>query len=75
MKYKDIDIGSKVKYLRKRKKLTQREFAEKLGISKSYLGDIELNRKKHFGDTLENLSQRLGMSLEDFLSVDENGEK
>lgn len=39
-------LGEKVRAIRKDLGLTQQQFAEKLGISRSYLGDIELGRLK-----------------------------
>ena len=39
-------LGVKVRELRLSMKLTQEEFAKKLGISRSYLGDIERGRLK-----------------------------
>ncbi|TDM18099.1 helix-turn-helix domain-containing protein [Macrococcoides canis] len=74
MEYGNVNIGAKVRWIRKQKRMSQREFAENIGISKSYLGDIELNRKKHFTDTLNNLCKKLNMTIDELISIDENGE-
>ncbi|UOB21490.1 helix-turn-helix domain-containing protein [Macrococcus armenti] len=74
MQYGNVNIGAKVRWIRKNKRMSQREFADSIGISKSYLGDIELNRKKHFTDTLNNLCKKLNMTIDELISIDENGE-
>lgn len=55
-------IGDNVKAIRKEKKLTQMELANKMGISRSYLGDIENNRKNPSSKTLEMLAEKLNVS-------------
>ena len=40
-----MTFGQNLKAIRKRMKLTQTEMAERIGISRSYLADIEHNRK------------------------------
>ncbi|WBF53784.1 helix-turn-helix domain-containing protein [Macrococcoides canis] len=74
MQYRNVNIGAKVRWIKKQKRMSQREFAEHIGISKSYLGDIELNRKKHFTDTLNSLCKKLNMTIDELISIDENGE-
>ena len=53
-----MDIGKKIKELRKSKNLTQEEFSEQIGISRSYLSDIENNRKSPSVETLDKLAER-----------------
>lgn len=74
MQYGNVNIGAKVRWIRKYKRMSQREFAESIGISKSYLGDIELNRKRHFTDTLNSLCKKLNMTIDELINIDENGE-
>lgn len=38
-------IGQNIYALRKKRKLTQKQLANRVGMSKSYLCEIELNRK------------------------------
>ena len=40
-----MNIGENIKKVRKEQNATQEEFAKKLEISRSYLSDIENNRK------------------------------
>lgn len=54
-----ITIGDKIKDLRKEKKLTQVELAEKANISRSYLADIERNRYNPSVDTLKAIAKAL----------------
>ena len=38
-------IGEKIKNLRNKKGLTQKQLSKKLGVSESFINDIELGRK------------------------------
>ncbi|MBN1067144.1 helix-turn-helix transcriptional regulator [Clostridium botulinum] len=65
-----MDLGLKIKTLRKEMKLTQADLAKKVSISRSYLADIERNRYNPSVDTLTNIAKGLGISLSKL--VDEN---
>lgn len=54
-----MEIGPKVRYLRKQQKLTLQELAQKAQISVSYLGDIEKGRSNPSIDTLLNIAKAL----------------
>lgn len=56
-------IGDNVKIIRKAKKFTQEELAKKMNISRSYLSDIENNRKNPSSKTIDSLSGKLGVSM------------
>lgn len=56
------NIGENIKKIRKHKKMTQDEFASLIGFSRSYLGDLENNRKNPSADTITKLSKSLGVS-------------
>lgn len=58
-----MSIGENVKAIRKEKKLTQSELAEEMGISRSYLSDIENNRKNPSIKTLTSLANKLDVSV------------
>ncbi|MER2057829.1 MAG: helix-turn-helix transcriptional regulator [Niallia sp.] len=58
-----MSIGDNVKKIRREKKLTQEELALQMGISRSYLSDIENNRKNPSSKTLEILAEKLGISM------------
>ena len=45
-------VGENVKRIRTNKRLTQEEFAKEVGISRSYLGDLENDRKSPTVETL-----------------------
>lgn len=55
-------IGETIKWIRKERKMTQKDFASKIGLSRSYLGDLENNRKSPSADTITKLSKSLGVS-------------
>lgn len=57
------NIGENIKKIRKEKKKTQAQLAQLAGISRSYLGDLENNRKSPSMDTLFKLSKNLGVSI------------
>ncbi|MED0665682.1 helix-turn-helix transcriptional regulator [Bacillus badius] len=58
-----MSIGENVKKIRKEKKLTQHELAEQMNISRSYLSDIENNRKNPSSKTLESLAEKLNVTM------------
>lgn len=55
-------IGTNIKKIRKSLNMSQNVFAEKAGISRSYLGDLENNRKSPSAETLKKLAEALGIS-------------
>jgi len=59
--------GRNLKFLRKRKKLTQEEFAARLNIKRSLLGAYEEERAEPRLDVLEAVSDWFGVSLDDLL--------
>ena len=65
MNYKDI--GRKMKEIRINKNLSQEEFAEEIGITASYLGQIERGQRKISLPTLEKISERTGVPIEIFI--------
>lgn len=58
-------IGEKLQKFRKEKKLSLRALAEKAGISKSTLSDIEKGNTNPTTNTLNKLADALGISIED----------
>ncbi|MFL0438782.1 helix-turn-helix domain-containing protein [Enterococcus mundtii] len=55
-------IGDNIKSLRLSLKLTQDQFAKKFNISRSYLGDLENNRRNPSAETIKKLSKTIGIS-------------
>lgn len=58
-----MSIGDNIKFIRKERNLTQDELAKKMCISRSYLSDIENNRKNPSSKTIESLADKLGVSM------------
>ncbi|MDU0935839.1 MAG: helix-turn-helix transcriptional regulator [Enterococcus faecalis] len=58
-----MSIGENIRNLRKSMNMTQDEFAHEIGISRSYLGDLENNRRNPSSETLKRISKKLGVSL------------
>lgn len=52
-------VGHKIKELRQKKKLTQRQVARKAGISNTYLSDIETGRTNPSLKTLVKIADAL----------------
>jgi len=68
-------LKDKIKEIRKELHLTQDEFAKKLNISRSYLGDLERGRLKgNNAKLISKLSDVTGKPMEYFLdkSIDDN---
>lgn len=57
-------IGNKIYQLRRSINMTQQELAEKVGISVTFLSEIENGRKSMSVDTLIKLSKDLQVSLD-----------
>ena len=53
-----MDTGKLFKEIRKNENKTQEEFAKQLGISRSYLSDVENNRQNPSVKTVEKLLAR-----------------
>ena len=64
-----MKIGENIKRIRTNKRLTQGEFAKEVGISRSYLGDLENNRKSPTVETLEKISSKMETSSEYLIGV------
>jgi len=58
-----MDLGKVIKNIRKRKGLTQNEFALLCGITQTYLSQIESNSKEPNLSTLKLISEKLEMPL------------
>lgn len=59
-------VGSRIRYVRTQKGLTLEQLAEKAGISKSFLWEVEQDRSDIGGEKLLRVANVLGASL-DFL--------
>ena len=60
------EIGSKLKTLRKGRKLTQQELSEKVGLSRCTISNYETSRRSPHIPELRRLAEFFGVSLEFF---------
>lgn len=66
-----MTIGKKIQAFRKEKGLTQKELAQKLGVSASMIGQYETDIRRPKLETLEKISAALGVAITDFIDVSE----
>lgn len=59
-----INVGYAIKELRDRYRETQQQFADRIGISRTYLNDLENNRKSSSVRTLNQIADKLNMKLD-----------
>ena len=65
-----MTFGQNLKAIRKRMKLTQTEMAEWIGISQSYLADIEHNRKNISLAVVLRIAKGLNISVNELINDD-----
>ncbi len=63
-----IRLGRKVRKLRMQRGWTQVEMAEKLGLDRSYLADVERGKRNISVLNLELIAEGLGLSLSQLFS-------
>ena len=61
-------VALKLKQIRKRKRLTQTQFANLLGVSQCYVTLLENNKRTPSMSMLEKFSQKLGIPIEKLIS-------
>lgn len=61
------ESGSLIKRYREKSGYTQEKLAEKVGVSKNYIGDIETGQKMAGIKLLDNIAREFGVSIEDLL--------
>ena len=61
-------IGSRIKNIRTKKKLTQEQLSEKVGINPKYLSSIERGLENPTLNTLIKVSESLNVNLDDVFS-------
>lgn len=62
-----MSIGKNISLIRKSKKLTQANLAKEIGISRSYLSDLENDRKNPSAKTLKNLAEKLNVRMSNLI--------
>lgn len=68
-------LGNVLKSLRIVQNLSVKELSEKLGLSSTYICDLEANRKRPSLDLLDKYSKVLGVHRSTLLYFDEEGKK
>ncbi|WHM22418.1 helix-turn-helix transcriptional regulator [Bacillus subtilis] len=58
-----MTVGQRIKAIRKERKLTQVQLADKANLSRSYLADIERDRYNPSLSTLESVADALGVQV------------
>lgn len=61
-----IDIGAKIKTLRKGRRLTQEELAEKLGITRATVSNYEVGRRAPHINELKRIADFFGVGVDYF---------
>lgn len=64
-----MEIGEKIKSLRKKMDLTQEELAERSELTKGFISQLERNLNSPSVDTLADVLEALGTNLGDFFSI------
>lgn len=67
MKDESKKLGKNVKRLRIEKDITQTSLAEKLGVDKSFISNIENGKTNPTLSTITNIAKVLGIKLEELL--------
>lgn len=65
-----MKFGQNIKQIRKQRNLTQKQLADQIKISRSYLSDIENGRKNLSIKTVKKLADSLGLSVTDLFNDD-----
>ncbi|KXA43087.1 MULTISPECIES: helix-turn-helix domain-containing protein [Staphylococcus] len=65
-----MKFGQNIKQIRKQRNLTQKQLADQIEISQSYLSDIESGRKNLSIKTVKKLADSLGLSVTDLFNDD-----
>ena len=60
------NIGEKIKLLRKSRKLTQEDFSQKIGVSRSTLSCYEIGQRTPSLKTLQEIAEIFGIGLDYF---------
>ena len=58
-----MNVGEKIKRVRTNKGLSQQDFAEATGLSRTYISDLENNRKSPSVKTLEKIAKKMNTFL------------
>ena len=70
-----VEIGSKIRAYRKIKNLSQEQLAEKVWISTTHMSHIETGTTKLSLPVLVDISNALGVGIDDLLDTEANAQK
>lgn len=62
----NVDIGSKLKNLRKGRKLTQQELADKMGVTRATVSNYEVGRRSPHISELKRFAEFFGVGIDYF---------
>lgn len=66
-----MTIGDRIRTIRKEKGLTQKQLAQRLGVSASMVGQYETNVRKPKFETLKNFSEALDVNITELIDIDD----
>ena len=67
---KNIDIGLRIKYLRKQAGLSQEKLARKIAFDRTIISKIESGKYNVTINTLEQICDGIGVTLKDFFDFE-----
>lgn len=68
------DVGSRIRYLRKQKGLSQEKLALKAGMDRTYLAGVETGKRNATLTSLEKIGIALEIPLKDLFDFDSSDE-
>lgn len=63
-----VRYGKAVRKIRKKQKISQEEFADKCGLHRTYISDVELGKRNVSLENIERIANALGMTLSEFFN-------
>ena len=61
-----VRYGKAVRKLRMKQGISQEEFADKCGLHRTYISDVELGKRNVSLENIDRIASSLGMTLSDF---------
>jgi transcriptional regulator with XRE-family HTH domain len=74
-KFAAMSYGQKIREIRRRELMSQEAFADKVGVSRSVISQIEIDRIRPSLETLRNISREFDVSLEFLMLYEDEPEK
>ena len=67
-----MNLGEKIKYLRKSQNMSQEALANNLKINRNYLSRIETDKSEPTASIIKNISNLFGISVNSLLGIEES---